>query len=58
MILDDGGDLTNMVHTKYPHLLAGKYLCLYSIDLLLDPCIDLNRSPNPVFSLLEAFILH
>jgi len=23
MILDDGGDLTNMVHTKYPQLLAG-----------------------------------
>ena len=24
MILDDGGDLTNMVHDKYPQLLAGK----------------------------------
>jgi adenosylhomocysteinase len=23
MILDDGGDLTNLVHDKYPHLLAG-----------------------------------
>lgn len=23
MILDDGGDLTNLVHTKYPHLLEG-----------------------------------
>lgn len=23
MILDDGGDLTNMVHQKYPKLLAG-----------------------------------
>merc|ERR1711988_395029 len=23
MILDDGGDLTNMVHDKYPHLLRG-----------------------------------
>jgi adenosylhomocysteinase len=23
MILDDGGDLTNIVHNKYPHLLAG-----------------------------------
>ena len=23
MILDDGGDLTNLVHTKYPDLLAG-----------------------------------
>ena len=25
MILDDGGDLTNMVHTKYPKLLAGGF---------------------------------
>lgn len=24
MILDDGGDLTNMVHQKYPKLLAGR----------------------------------
>merc|ERR1712170_240052 len=23
MILDDGGDLTNLVHEKYPHLLEG-----------------------------------
>lgn len=23
MILDDGGDLTNLVHTKYPNLLSG-----------------------------------
>lgn len=23
MILDDGGDLTNLVHQKYPNLLAG-----------------------------------
>ena len=23
MILDDGGDLTNLVHTKYPKLMAG-----------------------------------
>ena len=23
MILDDGGDLTNLVHTKYPELLDG-----------------------------------
>jgi adenosylhomocysteinase len=23
MILDDGGDLTNLIHSKYPHLLAG-----------------------------------
>ena len=24
MILDDGGDLTNLVHTKYPHYLKGE----------------------------------
>lgn len=23
MILDDGGDLTNLVHDKYPELMAG-----------------------------------
>ena len=25
MILDDGGDLTNMVHDKYPDLLQGQF---------------------------------
>jgi S-adenosylhomocysteine hydrolase len=25
MILDDGGDLTNIVHQKYPELLAGMW---------------------------------
>lgn len=25
MILDDGGDLTNIVHTRHPELLAGIY---------------------------------
>ena len=30
MILDDGGDLTNLVHSKYPQLLDGEYvLCVY-----------------------------
>ena len=29
MILDDGGDLTNMVHQKYPQLLAGTFMCMY-----------------------------
>lgn len=23
MILDDGGDLTNLVHTKYPQVMSG-----------------------------------
>lgn len=26
MILDDGGDLTNLVHNKYPQLLDGMYI--------------------------------
>lgn len=30
MILDDGGDLTSMVHEKYPELLGGKYLAFLS----------------------------
>jgi len=25
MILDDGGDLTNLVHTKYPQYMPGKH---------------------------------
>ena len=31
MILDDGGDLTNLVHSKYPELLDGKYMYIYVI---------------------------
>ena len=30
MILDDGGDLTNLVHSKYPELLDGKYWSVVS----------------------------
>lgn len=29
MILDDGGDLTNLVHDKYPQYAAGVYLCFF-----------------------------
>lgn len=29
MILDDGGDLTNLVHQKYPKLLAGRMLSAF-----------------------------
>ena len=29
MILDDGGDLTNLVHTKFPQLLEGLYMYLH-----------------------------
>ena len=33
MILDDGGDLTNIVHTKYPQYLAGLWKFLKIIIL-------------------------
>lgn len=29
MILDDGGDLTNLVHSKYPQLLSGEWIGCY-----------------------------
>lgn len=32
MILDDGGDLTNLVHDKYPDLLKGIWKLLKLID--------------------------
>jgi len=34
MILDDGGDLTNLVHTKYPQLLKGDFYFLSGTVLL------------------------
>lgn len=34
MILDDGGDLTNLVHTKYPQLLKGD-LCFVLVGTVL-----------------------
>ncbi|XP_064466962.1 adenosylhomocysteinase-like [Ornithodoros turicata] len=57
MILDDGGDLTSLVHTKYPHLLEGikgiteetttGVHSLYKMlkqGLLKVPCINVNDS--------------
>lgn len=35
MILDDGGDLTNLVHSKYPELLDGKYMYVRIICVCL-----------------------
>lgn len=35
MILDDGGDLTNLVHTKYPQLLKGDLYFALSGTVLL-----------------------
>lgn len=44
MILDDGGDLTNLVHTKYPQLLKGD-LCFVLTGIVL-----LGRLFGGVFS--------
>merc|ERR1739848_546716 len=57
MTLDDGGDLTNLIHTKYPHLLAGIKGCseetttgvhnLYKLHKkgeLMIPAINVNDS--------------
>ena len=35
MILDDGGDLTNIVHEKFPQLLAGNYIKSLSCTIYL-----------------------
>ncbi|KAI3369693.1 hypothetical protein L3Q82_024538 [Scortum barcoo] len=32
MILDDGGDLTNMVHQKYPKQTAGRLVCIRGVS--------------------------
>ena len=33
MILDDGGDLTTLVHEKYPQYLSGKILVFFFRDI-------------------------
>lgn len=34
MILDDGGDLTNLVHQKYPNLLPGTQTpCMFGVEV-------------------------
>ena len=33
LILDDGGDLTNLVHDKYPELTAGTFLFLFYLKM-------------------------
>ena len=60
MILDDGGDLTNLVHRKYPQLFEGrrddqKYMCHMGrwerIRVLTRPLVDgfapLGSLPKP-----------
>lgn len=44
MILDDGGDLTNLVHEKYPNLLAGiiNFASLTFSQLPEDTAVNLN----------------
>merc|ERR1712025_532660 len=57
MILDDGGDLTNLIHTKYPHLLSGikglseetttgvhNLYKMFKADKLKVPAINVNDS--------------
>jgi adenosylhomocysteinase len=57
MILDDGGDLTNLVHEKYPHLLEGikglseetttgvhNLYKMFKADKLKTPAINVNDS--------------
>jgi len=57
MILDDGGDLTNLIHNKYPHLLPGVKGCseetttgvhnlykLHKLGELKIPAINVNDS--------------
>lgn len=39
MILDDGGDLTNLVHQKYPKLLAGTV----NTPLTLSSCDEIDK---------------
>ncbi len=39
MILDDGGDLTNLVHTKYPELMKGKILVGCNGHMLSQFCV-------------------
>lgn len=61
MILDDGGDLTNLVHTRHPELLPGIYglseetttgvhslAKMLSVGRLMVPAINVNDSvSNP-----------
>jgi len=35
MILDDGGDLTNLVHDEYPQLLAGIKVRYCGVSLII-----------------------
>lgn len=46
MILDDGGDLTNMVHKKYPKLLPGKGTAQGSVLLYGGRSPGLQNAPR------------
>ena len=44
MILDDGGDLTNLVHTKFPQILDGEQRsCVYSTSQIKCNIITLQK---------------
>jgi S-adenosylhomocysteine hydrolase len=55
MILDDGGDLTNLVHEKFPHYLKGKSYYLFSpFTSLSHPTqtfVVSPKRPPPVFTI-------
>jgi adenosylhomocysteinase len=52
LILDDGGDLTQIVHKKYPELLAGMHAPLFFFFLSLPPFLgDTPKQPLPTFSI-------
>lgn len=70
MILDDGGDLTNLAHTKYPEYLTDcrgiseetttgvhNLYKLHAKGMLKVPCINVNDSVTKVPKLLRNRIV-
>jgi adenosylhomocysteinase len=59
MILDDGGDLTNLVHEKYPHYLKGKSIAGHFHLLDVELCADIRgiseETTTGVHHLYKAF---
>lgn len=54
LILDDGGDLTSLVHDKYPQYLKGRYFLSSQFgDMLINPqtFVDFRRRPPLVFTI-------
>jgi adenosylhomocysteinase len=59
MILDDGGDLTNLVHEKYPQYLGGSWLLNLNFPLYSWHFIDIRgiseETTTGVHHLYQAF---